>query len=133
MKQEMVIEFRGGKKVTALYNGFAIETDQAVESGGEASAPEPYDLFLASLGTCAGYYVVAFCKGRELPTEGIRLVQSWTRDEKRKLVGVALAIEVPESFPSKYHKALIRSANLCSVKKVLESPPTVESRVVVVS
>ncbi|MFW5740864.1 MAG: OsmC family protein, partial [Myxococcota bacterium] len=72
---EMQITFPGGKRVDATLLGRTIHTDQAKENGGDGTAPEPYMMFLASLGTCAGVYVLGFCQARDLPTEGISLVQ----------------------------------------------------------
>lgn len=120
-----------GLKVSASYGGFEIRTDQSVKNGGEASAPEPFDLFLASLGTCAGYYVTAFCRARNIPTEGISLVQSWTRNDKGRLEAVRLEIRVPEDFPGRYHPALVRAVGRCSVKRTLEAPPDIETGVIV--
>jgi len=128
----MTVNFPGGKKVTAHYDGFDIDTDQGVDSGGEGTAPEPFDLFLASLCTCAGYYVFKFCEGREIPTDGISLHQSWERDDKNRLVQIALRIQVSPDFPKKYHKALVRAANTCSVKKTLLDPPEITTETVVV-
>ena len=120
----MTVTFPGGKRVNASYNGFDIATDQAVDSGGDGSAPEPYDYFLASLATCAGIYVLGFCQKRDIPYDGISLKQSWERDEKAKrLTNVRISIEVPTGFPDKYKKALVRAAGQCSVKKALENPP----------
>jgi putative redox protein len=128
----MTVSFPGGKRVNASYDGFEVATDQAVDSGGDGSAPEPFDLFLASLATCAGIYVLGFCQKRDISYDGVRLVQSWERDEKtRRLTSVRIGIEVPPEFPDKYLDALIRVANQCAVKKAIESPPdfVVETRV----
>jgi ribosomal protein S12 methylthiotransferase accessory factor len=120
----MTVCFPGGARVEAGYNGFAIATDQALDAGGDASAPEPFDLFLASIATCAGIYVLRFCQKRSIPHDGIRLTQSWERDEQTKrLATIRIAIEVPPEFPAKYHDALVRAANQCAVKKTIESPP----------
>jgi ribosomal protein S12 methylthiotransferase accessory factor len=132
MSQQMTIRFPGDKKVYADYNGFEIRTDQNRDNGGEASAPEPFDLFFASLGTCAGHYVKSFCARRKIPADEIRLVQSWTRDENRKLKEIRIEIHVPAGFPAKYHAALVRAAGQCSVKRVLDTPPSVETVVAVV-
>jgi putative redox protein len=131
MSSEMTVSFPGGKKVTAHFDGFEITTDQGVDSGGEGTAPEPYDYFLASIATCAGYYVFKFCESRSIPTDGISLRQSWERDDKDKLVRIALRIEVSPDFPTKYHKALVRAANTCSVKKTLLDPPEITTETVV--
>ena len=120
----MTVSFPGGKRVNASYEGFEIATDQDTDSGGDGSAPEPYDYFLASLATCAGIYVLGFCQKREIPYDGISLFQSWEREEKtRRLTNVRIAIEVPANFPDKYRAALVRVANQCAVKKTLENPP----------
>lgn len=131
---EMRISFPGGKKVDAELGQQVIRTDQRVAGGGEGSAPEPYALFLASLGTCAGVYVLGFCQSRGLPTEGIELVQTNTFDpETRRLARVAIDIQVPPSFPEKYLDALKRVANRCAVKKALMDPPELEINSTVIS
>jgi len=132
MSSEMTVDFPGGKKVTAHYDGFDIATDQCVDSGGEGTAPEPYDLFLASLATCAGYYVMKFCDGRSIPTDGVSIHQSWESDDQKKLVGITIRIQVPPEFPDKYRKALVRAANTCAVKKTLAEPPQITTETVVI-
>lgn len=122
--EEMIIDFPGGARVDAHFGGFTVETDQPPMGGGESSAPTPFSLFLASLGTCAGIYVLGFCRQRNLPTTGMRLVQSAERDPITHMVTrVSLEIHLPPEFPDKYRSALIRSAEQCAVKKHLENPP----------
>jgi len=121
---EMTITFGGGLKVDALVNGRVIHTDQPVNAGGEGSAPEPYTLFMASIGTCAGVYVLSFLKSHDLPTEGVRLVQKMTYDDaSHRMAHVDLQIVVPAGFPEKHRKALVRSAELCAVKRAIANPP----------
>lgn len=123
----MEIYFEGKKKVNARFNGNIIGTDQPVEGGGEGSAPAPFDLFLASIGTCAGIYVKSFCEQRAIPTEDIRILQSMEYDFNRRLISkVNLDIQLPAEFPEKYRDAVINAANLCAVKKHLLNPPAIE-------
>ena len=132
MSAEMTVSFPGGKRVTAHYDGFDIATDQGADSGGDGSAPEPFDLFLASLATCAGYYVLKFCESRDIATDGISLRQSWERDADKKLVRIVLSIRVPSHFPKKYHRALVRAADQCAVKKTILDPPQITTETVVI-
>ena len=116
--------FSGWQKVDANYKGFNIKTDQSVFSGGENSAPAPFDLFLASIGTCAGIYVLSFCQQRGIPTEGIKIIQNIVMDPIKKGIGsISLEIQVPPEFPGQYKDAVVRSAELCAVKKYLHDPP----------
>lgn len=124
---EMIISLGGGKKVDAEYRGFSIRTDQSPRNGGEGSAPEPFSLFLASIGTCAGVYVYSFCQERNLPTENVRIVQTHHRREDGNGIGkISIDIEVPDDFPEKYRDTLVKVANLCAVKKHIQNPPVFE-------
>lgn len=121
---EMVIDFPGGAKVDAHFGNFTVKTDQPPMGGGEGSAPTPFAVFLASIGACAGIYVLGFCKQRGLPTEGIRIIQRVHTNPVTGMVGdIDLEIQVPPEFPERYTEALVRSAELCAVKKHLENPP----------
>jgi len=121
---EMIIDFPGGARVDAHFGTFTVHTDQPPQGGGEGSAPTPFAVFLASIGACAGIYVLGFCKQRGLPTDGIRIVQRTHSDPATGMVGqIDVEIQVPPSFPEKYLPSLVRSAELCAVKKHLERPP----------
>ncbi len=129
---DMIVTFPGGARVDAQVGRHTIRTDQPARGGGEDSAPAPFTVFLASIATCAGIYVLGFCKQRGLPTDGIRLVQRVEVDPRTAMVGkIGIDIEVPPGFPEKYHDALIRAASQCAVKKHLENPPAFEVRTVV--
>jgi putative redox protein len=122
---EMIIDFPGGARVDAHYGSYDIKTDQPPLGGGEASAPTPFAVFLSSIGTCAGIYVLGFCKQRGLPTEGIRIVQRMHADSKERgmMQKIELEIQLPHDFPEKYRAALVRSAEQCLVKRHLDRPP----------
>ena len=123
----MEIYFDGNKKVNARYNGNIIKTDQPSEAGGDGSAPAPFDLFLASIGTCAGIYVKSFCDKRGIATDNIRLTQEMEYDfDKRLISRVKIGIQLPNDFPEKYKDAVVNAANLCAVKKHLLEAPELE-------
>ncbi len=122
---ELTIDFPGGARVDAHFGPYTVKTDQPSKGGGEGSAPTPFAIFLSSIGTCAGIYVLGFCKQRGLPTEGIRIIQRVHSSPTSGMVEqIDLEIQVPPTFPQKYYDSLIRSAELCAVKKHLEHPPS---------
>jgi putative redox protein len=123
----MEITFDGGKIVTAHFNGHSVKTDQPVNFGGENSAPSPFDLFLASIGTCAGIYVKSFCDNRKIPTENIKIIQKAEYDKQSGLpLNIRIEIILPHDFPEEYKGAVIKSAELCKVKKTIANPPVFE-------
>lgn len=133
---EFKITFPGGKKVYATTDdGMVIQTDQAAKYGGQGSAPTPYTLFLASIGTCAGIFVLGFCQERNIPTEGIELTQriEYVTNALGQSVmdTIAIDIKVPADFPEKYHNAIIKVADQCAVKRTIANPPKFEIKTVV--
>ena len=108
-----------------------VRTDQPKEAGGEGSAPSPFDLFLASIATCAGFYVKGYCDTRGLLTEGLELRMHVERDPETRMVAwLALEIRLPKGFPEKYQDGVRRAADLCAVKKQLLHAPAFKIRVI---
>lgn len=120
----MEITFPGGLAVEAHHKGYVIRTDQPADAGGGDSAPGPFDLFLASLGTCAGFYALRFCQERQLPTEGLAVTLTTERDAaRRRLSTVRIEVRLPDGFPEKYRAPILRAVDQCAVKKhVVEAP-----------
>jgi putative redox protein len=119
----MMITFPGGERVDARFDGRTVATDQ------DGSTPSPFELFLASIGTCAGVYVARFCKQRGIATDGLSIRQRMHVDpETRRIARIELVIDMPSGFPESYRDAVIRAAGLCAVKKHLENPPEIVVR-----
>ena len=116
------ITFPGGKRIDAEVGPHLIRTDQPRDKGGAGTAPEPFALFAASIGTCAGLYVLAFCRARDLPVEGLRLTER-LRFETDRLAAVELDLELPPGFPERYRDAVLRAAEECKVKRAIEAQP----------
>jgi putative redox protein len=124
MSGKIDVTFPGGKRVDAAIGGMLIRTDQTVENGGTETAPEPFELFLASIATCAGIYALEFCQARELSSEGMALTMHCEWDEKKHAIEkMAIDLKLPPGFPDRYRKAIVRVMDLCSVKKHILNPP----------
>ena len=127
----MEIYFEGNKKVFANIDGHTIKTDQAIRSGGDGEYPEPFTLFLTSLGTCAGIYVKSFCDQRGIPSDNIRLTQAQKFNPVKKIIDhIEIQIHVPVDFPEKYENAVIHKASLCAVKRHLKDDIEVNVKII---
>jgi len=119
-----VITFPGRKRVNVEYEGYTIMTDQPIDSGGEGTAPTPFELFMASIGSCAGVYALNFCQSRGIQIDGlkVRLKADYSKEEKR-VTAVTILIKLPSGFPNMYKAALRRSVESCTVKRNIQNPP----------
>jgi putative redox protein len=127
METKFNITFTGNKKVDAHFRGFTVHSDQPVADGGDNTAPSPLEIFLASIGMCAGFYIISFCQSRSIPTENISMTQTVVRNDKTHMVEkVMIDVNLPPNFPEKYKAAVVKSAQSCSVKKFLDAPPEIQ-------
>jgi len=119
------VTFPGGVGVDTIVGGHAIHTDQPIAGGGAGSGPSPFDLFLAALATCAGFYALRFCQERQIATEGLRVTLTPERDaaNPKRLATIRLAIATPRGFPEKYRDAIVRAVDQCAVKRAIVEPP----------
>ena len=122
--ETLKIQFPGGKKINVEIGNFLIETDQCVKAGGEASAPEPFDLFLSSMAACAGIFALNFCESRKLSTDGLALEMDWERDSRPPFAAkVNYRLKLPRGFPDKYRSSIVKAIDLCTVKHYIHNPP----------
>ena len=127
MDKTIEVSFPGGKKVDGKIENMIIKTDQPVKDGGEGSAPEPFQFFLMSIATCAGIYALDFCQTREIETKDMTLTMNCELDPSGRVYQkLSIDLRVPVGFPEKYKKAIVRTMDLCSVKKHIINPPEFE-------
>jgi putative redox protein len=122
--KELKVVFGDKYKIDVEYKGYVIKTDQPVRDGGDATAPSPFDLFLASLAACAGFYAVAFCRERRIPTDGLGVTMTTERGEVSKMIDkVTVTVDLPAGFPEKYRFAMVKAVDHCTVKAhILRAP-----------
>ena len=124
---EIKVSFPGGKRVDARVSDMVVRTDQPSSAGGEGTAPGPFDLFLASIGTCAGIYALGFCHARGLSTEGLSITQRVEFNAETHLPSaMRIELTLPDDFPDRYRSAIVRAAENCRVKKTLAAQPRIE-------
>lgn len=126
---EIVVSFPDGKKVNAKIRDFEVKTDQPETSGGENTAPSPFEYFLSSLATCTGVAVQSFCQSRDISTEGLKIELDTERNDKGDVTNITTNLTLPKDFPDKYKKSIESIAGACKVKRHILNPPTFNLKV----
>ena len=120
---ELTVSLNGGKCVSAQVGNHIIKTDQPTRHGGEDSAPAPFELFMASIGCCAGFFVQEYCASKGVSTEGISISLKTQKNEHGEISGFITCINIPNNLPNKYHSILKNVAKQCTVKKAIMNGP----------
>jgi len=125
--KELKVVFGDNYKIDVEYKGFTVKTDQPVRDGGDGTAPSPFDLFLVSLAACAGFYALAFCRERKIPTGGLGVTMTAERGEVSKMIdNITITVDLPAGFPERYRFALVKAVDHCTVKAHILRPPQFE-------
>jgi ribosomal protein S12 methylthiotransferase accessory factor len=118
---EIEVNLLNNQKLEASFGNFRIISDQMKSAGGDEEMPEPFDYFLASMPLCAAFYVRSFCNSRNISTKGIKIIQNNQKLQEKYKQKISISIELPNDFPDKYKKTIIRAAESCTVKKVIQA------------
>lgn len=122
--ESVEIRFPGDLDVEARYKGHTVLTAQPDHKGENGKAPSPFDLFLVSIATCAGFYAASFCLARGIPTDALSLSLEPVRAPgSQRIETIRLRIGLPPGFPEKYERSVLRAIDQCAVKKhILDAP-----------
>ncbi|SOC51437.1 ribosomal protein S12 methylthiotransferase accessory factor [Chromohalobacter canadensis] len=121
---EIKVNFLENLRLAAKFDDFTVETDQPIRYKGDGSAPSPFDYFLASSALCAAYFVRLYCNARDIPTENIRLSQNNIVDPENRYNQIfKIQVELPEDLSEKDRTGILRAAERCSVKRVIQNSP----------
>ena len=118
------VTFPAGVRVDVSYKGHIIPTDQPLSAGGKNTAPSPFDLFLASIAGCMGFYALRFCQERNISTEELALtVEPVSSEDGKRIRRLDANLVLPAGFPEKYREAIARAIDHCTVKRHIAEPP----------
>ena len=123
---EVLIEHLGSVQFRVHARQHEITSDQPPENGGFDEGMTPPELFLASLGACAGFYAAQYLKKRKLATEGTRV-----RVTAEKLLGPArldnfrIKVEVPLGIDEEHRKGVEDAVHHCLIHNTLLQPPQI--------
>ncbi|MCX6112457.1 MAG: OsmC family protein, partial [Proteobacteria bacterium] len=123
VNMDIEIKFIKNFQIEANLGAHKIMSDQSKELGGDGMAPNPYEYFVASIGLCVAHYVNSFCKQRDIPMDGMTVIEKTLKDPATGQVSFNTVIKTPSSFPEKYRDALLKVADGCKVKKTILSGP----------
>lgn len=124
---EIKVNFLENRRLEAKFDDFSVISDQPVRYKGDGSAPGPYDYFLASSAMCAAHFIRVYCLARDIPTEKIRLSQNNIVDPEDRYSQIfRIQVELPEDLSEKDRKGILRSAERCTVKRVVQNDPSFE-------
>src|SRR4051812_46599382 len=104
--------------------GFSLAVDEPETAGGTGLAPQPTDLFLASVASCFTLALVHSARRQGLQLTGLR-VQAVGDYAGRRFDAIRLVIDVPGPGPEELAGLVEAAERVCHVTNTLRTPVTV--------
>jgi len=121
------VKYIDGKKFSAQNRTHTVIIDQPKDGGGQDQGPTPSELFVDSLGSCIGVYVLAFCKNTGLNPDGMRIILDWKKadDKPARIKSISAKIELPNADVGQRKAALLKVAEACLIHETIKHQPEI--------
>jgi len=122
------IKYIGGMKFEAKNRSHSVIIDQPQASGDEDKGFTPPELFVDSLGSCIGVYVLGFCKNTGLNPNGMKITMDWEKaiDKPARIQKINAKIELPNANPGPRKAALLKIAESCLIHETIKHQPEIK-------
>ena len=138
MSKVVAVESIGNLKQQIRLGPHAIQADEPVDSGGDGTGPDPYDLLLSALGACTSMTVLLYARRKGWPLARIRVrlrhdkIHAQDCADCETKVGLLDRIQreivLEGDLSAEQRERLLEIASRCPVHRTLTSEIRIESR-----
>jgi putative redox protein len=124
--ESMTIAWVTGVQLAVEARNHRVVVDQPLEEGGQDQGITPVELFIASLGSCIGYFAVRFCQRHKIPTAELRVTMGWDYAEQPHRVGsIRTRVELPAALDGAMKDRLQKVLEGCTVHHSITIAPRI--------
>ncbi|MBQ4493197.1 MAG: OsmC family protein [Elusimicrobiaceae bacterium] len=105
------------KKVEVRVNNYIVHTDMPREVGGDNSAPNPFEMFMASFLACQAVFAMAFVEKNNMKKEDFSFRAEPVFDDKGLISKMTTIVKIPSDFPTEKEATFINVLKTCKVGK----------------
>ncbi|MEV4715145.1 OsmC family protein [Micromonospora sp. NPDC049374] len=122
------VRFRAGEAYEIRVRDHRLLADQPVDAGGADTAPNPTELFAASLAACVAYYAGRYLTRHGHDRAGLTVTASFemATDRPARVAAIRITVRPPTDLPPEKWPALRAVASHCTVHNTLLNPPEIE-------
>jgi putative redox protein len=115
----------------ATARGHEILGDQPIENGGDNAGMTPPEWFLASIGSCVGFYAVKYLQARNLNAGGLNIDVSAqkTTDTPSHIDDISIHLSLPISLENRHQKGLEAAVKSCLIHNTLTHSPKIVTQI----
>ena len=123
---EVNVKFLKDVKFEVSARKHTLVCDQPTENGGGDEGMTPPELLLASLGTCAVFYAVAYLKKKGLPREGVEVrVTAEKAGPPARLDNFRIEVKIPLALSEADRVGVDQAIHHCLIHNTLLKSPSI--------
>lgn len=123
---EVSAEFLGDARFEVHARQHRIICDQPTDNGGSDAGMTPPEFLLASLATCAAYYVAQYLTVRQSSADGMKVrVSAQKAQQPTRLSSFLIEVLIPGLVEAQ-RAPVLRAAKSCLVHNTLLNQPSIE-------
>jgi uncharacterized OsmC-like protein len=125
------VDYKGKLQFQAIARDHRVWSDQPLENGGEDAGMTPPEWFLASLGSCVGFYAVKYCQTRALDASGLKIDVSAEKmtDKPARLDNINIQLTLPLPLDPKHYQGLRAAVDSCLIENTLLHSPSITTSI----
>jgi putative redox protein len=125
-KESMSVSWIDGLQLAVEVRKHKIFSDQPADEGGKDQGITPTEMFIASLGTCMGYYAARFCQRHKMQMTGLKVYLAWDYAERPHRIGtITVRVNVPGEWDPGLKERLHKVIEGCTVHQSIIVPPKI--------
>jgi len=120
----MDIIYDGGMRFTIHERGHDIAVDMPLAAGGTDTGLLPTELLSGALGSCIGYYVLAYFRKNNLDPTGLRIeiAHEMTEERPRRVSRITTCVYLPTDVSEEHWPGIKSYADRCTIHNSLLQP-----------
>jgi uncharacterized OsmC-like protein len=123
---EVHVEHLGAVQFEIKARQHSIACDQPEQMGGFDEGMTPPELLLASLGSCAAFYAVAYLKKKGISAVGTRVTVTADKvPNPARVDNFQIAVSAPIELSPEHYIGLEQAVHHCLIHNTLLHPPTI--------
>jgi len=125
------VRYKNQLQFQAITRGHEILSDQPLANGGDDTGMTPPEWFLASLGSCVGFYAVKYLQTRGLDAAGLSIDVSAqkTLDSPARLDDIEIRLSLPIVLSDHHQQGLRKAVDVCIIHNTLMHPPRMTTQI----
>ena len=123
--EKLTVNYLEGRSFEASVRNHKFRIALPLTARGKDTGPTPPELFIASLASCVGMYLVFYCEKAKLDPAGIKIETNYEKTADR-IVKISVEFSLPSAQSEKERREALIWAEKCLIHNTINHKPEIK-------